>query len=312
MNDLATRFKKHRMWIFIGFPLLLVALFLLVKPRHEKGENLNRTVEKDQKVSSPSSSIKSSNKIQEDQTYVESETVALAENEFDSSFPSEKAYLAIQSPARPAGLDVVDEVQMGGSDPRSKDFLDRSLPGIIDFIESNKTNGNLQISAAPDTDAAYLTLPDPTDLRVYFVADNGDYHNSIGMFSGDDPNAALLFPDASSTYSAGQGTSDTSERFPVLPGDFIDVGATEAGSYLDLFIIPNGASGGSSEAYVTDQTLNADQTSHMKVLGVANGSMLVIGFEDMANGGDGDYNDVIIAVDVGEQNGEAISGELNM
>ncbi|MBN2684508.1 MAG: DUF4114 domain-containing protein [Pontiellaceae bacterium] len=282
-------------------------------------DQLASSAKPDLLLSPSSGSLEMSDTDQQNELYMDPLSAELTEEEVVYWQDPEKAYLDIQSPARPFGLDVVDAVQMGGSDADSQDFAENYLPGILDFIENNILDGNIAVATAPDTEAPYLTLQDPADLRVYFVADNGEYHNSIGMFFGGEAGGqydpSLLFPDASSMYSAGQnmdGEWATSEEYPLLPGDFIDIGSVEAGSYLDLFIIPEGANEGASDAYVTDKTLNEDQTSHMKILGVAGDSLLVIGFEDMKNGGDQDYNDVVIAVDVGQQNIDTIAAELGM
>lgn len=298
-----TNLTTNRKWIYIGLSLLVVALCLVSIPRYMGSKDVKQTPQKEK---SPSSDTEpDSPKNLEQDKDVETYAAELPESEFDGQLNSGKAYLEVQSPARPFGLDIVDEVQAGGSDPNSQDFLENSLPDILNFIGNN---GNNAVAVAPDTEAEFLTLKNPADVRVYFVADNGAYHNSLGMFSGENVDAALLFPDASSTYSDGQGNG-TSEDYPVLPGDFIDIGSVESGSYLDLFIIPQGASEEASDAYVTDKSLNEDQTSHMKVLGYVDNS-IVIGFEDMKNGGDQDYLDVVIAVDVGEGNLEPIAAEL--
>jgi len=236
----------------------------------------------------------------------------------------EAIYADVQSPARPFGLDVVAPVQVAGGDARSADFAANVLPDILDFIGSNLLQGNTTGVMSAETDASNLTLPNPADVRLYFVGEEAGYHNSIGLnFAGaadDEYTSLLAFPDASSKYSLnpdqiGDRTYVSedypTEDYPLVPGDFIDIGAVDAGSFLDLFIIPGGATDG-SDAYGVDKTLNADQTSHMRILGVAGDSMLVIGFEDQKNGGDQDFNDVIIAVDVGAQNLQSIAGNLGL
>ena len=341
MNDSTRQLWNKRKTIFIGSALLLAAVGLLFYVRHANNHDSHQTdmnepskttdSEFDSRsgarlASSDSASVRPSDDLGGDPLdtlYTDTLAIELSNDELlDSWLDRDKVYLEIQSPARPFGLDVVEPVQMGGSDSRSQDFADNLLPEILDFIQTNKVNGNLAALTAPDTDTSNLTLLNPADLRVYFVADNGSYHNSIGMnFAGaaaDEYVPTLIFPDASTMYPEDQGQNGDwapiSEEYPLIPGDFIDIGSVDAGSYLDFFIIPRGATEAAnpSEAYVTDKTLNEDQTSHMRILGVAGDSMLVIGFEDLKNGGDQDYNDVVIAVDIGQQNLDSIAVGLGM
>ena len=50
-------------------------------------------------------------------------------SEFDSQLGEIEALLSvIQSPARPLGMDIIDIVQAGGSDPASREFAETALP----------------------------------------------------------------------------------------------------------------------------------------------------------------------------------------
>lgn len=223
----------------------------------------------------------------------------------------------IQSPARPFDLDVMAPVQATGSDPSSEKFANEVLPGLLSYIESDVVYHDANEEISTEASLANLTLTDAAALRVYFVADDALYHNSIGLFTGKSPSGdmvpEILFPDASSSYSYYKNVKDkvASADLPLMPGDFVDIGLAAAGSSLDLFVIPDGARR-AQQAYGITGALNADSLSHARVLGVVGDSMILIGFEDLPNGGDKDYDDVILAVEVGQQNVQSISARLGL
>ena len=78
-----------------------------------------------------------------------------------------------------------------------------------------------------------------------------------------------------------------------------------AGTSLDFFLISNGANGGTN-TYWTNTADNPDKFNHVVALAPENSDMLVIGFEDLYGGGDKDYNDLVFAVDIGEENMAAL------
>lgn len=219
----------------------------------------------------------------------------------------------VQSPARPFGLDIIAPVQAAGSDASGKDFSDNVLPDLLDYIESNFVHSTTVEQDSIEADSNKLFLEYPADVRVYFVGEEAAYHNSLGLHYADDAGPMLIFPDASTMYSyhldEDTQRETTSEDCPLIPGDFVDIGSAEAGSILDFFIIPRGADEG-SEVYGIDKEFNEDQTSHTQILGFAGDSMIVIGFEDIKYGGDRDYEDVVIAVEIGEENLRAIADRL--
>ncbi len=223
----------------------------------------------------------------------------------------------IQSTARPFGLEVMAPVQATGSDSSSEAFEDEVLPDLLNYIESNVVyNASNELMSAEAT-LTNLTLTAAAAVRVYFVAEDGAYHNSIGLFTGESSDAdmlpELLFPDASSSYSYWKKVPEkgATADLPLIPGDFIDVGIAEAGSSLDFFVIPDGARQ-RQDAYGVVKEMNEDGLSHARILGFVGDSMILLGFEDLPDGGDKDYDDVIVAVEVGRQNVQSISALLGL
>ena len=68
-----------------------------------------------------------------------------------------------------------------------------------------------------------------------------------------------------------------------------------AGTLLDFFLMSNGAGGGS--ATFTDETArNSDNFQHM--VSFRSGNYIVLSYEDAVNGGDKDFNDVVVALEI--------------
>jgi hypothetical protein len=223
----------------------------------------------------------------------------------------------VQALVRPFDLDVIAPVQATGSDPSSEEFAMGSLPDLLDYIESNVVYCDSNEEKSTEASLTNLTLAAASPIRVYFVADDALYHNSIGLFTAESADGEmvpeLVFPDASSAYSYYKNVKDKTPTadLPLVPGDFVDIGLAEAGSSLDLFVIPDGARQG-QEAYGITKELNADKLSHARILGVVGDSMILVGFEDLTDGGDRDYDDVILAVEVGKENVRSISARLGL
>lgn len=215
----------------------------------------------------------------------------------------------VQSAARPYGLDIVDKVQIAGSDEASKAFQTSVLPGMLKLVDKNL--GEYQtisetIAASISVDPSRLVLRNDSTARVYFLGEGAGYLNTLGISTtGGGPlskDAALIFPNASSpTGYYGSGKLIRTDEEPLLPGDFVDLGTFKAGTALDFFLIANGAIGG-DEFFSTTTSLNSDGIVHAVSLAENGSAYLVIGFEDLRGGGDRDYNDLVFAVEIGKAN----------
>jgi hypothetical protein len=149
--------------------------------------------------------------------------------------------------------------------------------------------------------------------RVYFVGEGAGYMNTLGFNtiapdatvpkSSLNSSAELIFPNASSTvstYDSGAKAVRTASA-PLLPGDFVDLGAFKAGSMLDFFLVANGAGGG-KDVWTAPASRNRDGIDHVVAFALPGSPYLIMAFEDMFKGGDRDYNDVVFAVDIGAIN----------
>ena len=211
----------------------------------------------------------------------------------------------IQSGARPFGLDPIGPVQLRGSDEDAADFQSNDLPGLQAIVNNTLTerqsiNDLSSIALNPND----LIISGTSDVRAYFIGEGAGYRNSLGVYTGDSSDAltgdaSLILPDASTSsyYSYYDGDSRWSSA-PVAPGDFVDFGTYEDQTQLNLFLVSNGANGGTN-TYYTDTNLNSDGLDHFVVLATPDSPYLLIGVEDLPGGGDRDYNDVVVALEVG-------------
>ena len=209
----------------------------------------------------------------------------------------------IQSAARPFDLDIVGEVQIGGSDSASADFMANVLPTLQAFVNQNLNEQQAAESlSAIFLDPSSLTLANDATLRAYFISEGAGYHNSLGFSTlpsapiGSD--ASLIFPDASSSTGFGGNPEDyRTSSAPLVPGDFVDLGDFLAGTALNFFLIANGANGGTN-TWSTTESANIDGMLHAVSLAPDGSAYLVIGFEDLYGGGDMDYNDLVLAIEI--------------
>lgn len=224
----------------------------------------------------------------------------------------------VQSSATPLGLDIAAPVQIGGSDADSAQFAGVVLPELRTWVNQNLSERlGLEDTAQLSLDPEKLFLSTTSEVRVYFVSEGAGYHNTLGYSDGE--SSQLILPDASTrdgNYQfdydeKGQIVPSTDARRtrgePVVPGDFVDLGTLDGGTALDFFLVGNGARGGQF-TYSTELANNPDGIEHVVAFALPGTSYLLIGFEDLYGGGDRDYNDLVFAVDIGEQNVRALGG----
>jgi len=222
----------------------------------------------------------------------------------------------IQSAARPFGLDIVAPVYEAGSDEAAVTFQTDYLPTLNDWIDQTLGETvSLDNISSYSLDPSQLTLTTASDVRVYFIGEGAGYKNTLGFYTdgsndittGD---AQLIFPNVTSNVSYMNATdlsnASANINFPLVPGDFVDLGTMDAGTELDFFLIADGASGGTN-VYSTDASLNPDGIDHVVAYAVEDSPYLLVGFEDLFGGGDQDYNDVLFAIDIGSVNVDALT-----
>ena len=89
----------------------------------------------------------------------------------------------------------------------------------------------------------------------------------------------------------------------MIIGDFVELGVGGPGMQLDFFLIANGAAN-PYNTWFNNPEMNADGLQHVVAFLLPNSPYVMIGFEDLWNGGDLDYNDCLFVIDIGEENAE--------
>ncbi len=218
----------------------------------------------------------------------------------ESPVRSEDLAPLLQSSARPKGLEIISEVKADPEDPRYADFLENGLTEVMDYLdgvysERENIDENTENLALDE-----LLLTEDSDVRVYFLKEGTIFQNTLGIENNGDQ--SLIFPNASSAYSyftdAETRSTETNENIPLIPGDYVDLGQLKKGSLVDLFLIRDGAQNEDGLVFWVDPESNPDQINHAKLLAVYDDNTLIIGFEDQPGGGDKDYNDLVIAVEI--------------
>lgn len=225
-------------------------------------------------------------------------------------------YAPIQSTDRPFGFQIWDRVQLTGSDSRAVDFNQNYLPYFLEIINTRLNESNeftTREGFRLDESRLFLRKASDRPIRVYFVNEGAGYHNTLGLsktLAGSPTmgQGKLLFPDASfrGTYS----TAARTEYEPLRVGDFVELDLGAPGQQLDFFLIANGASGGQN-VWFNDTSRNWDGLQHVVAFLMPDSPYVLIGFEDLPNGGDKDYNDCLFVVDIGIENVENLFNDFS-
>jgi hypothetical protein len=197
-------------------------------------------------------------------------------------------------------------VQNGGSDNASQQFIENDLPSLQQSVQQNLgERAEFSFDSSQVLDPSQLSLSNDSEVRVYFVGEGAGYHNTLQYEStGATNQGGTIFEDASSsvTYLSDSSNPQRTNRAPLLPGDYVDLGSFSSGTSLEFSLTANGANGGNTTFY-TDTSKNIDGIDHFVTLAVDDSPyLLLVGVEDLVGGGDKDYNDLVFAIDIGTEN----------
>ncbi len=202
----------------------------------------------------------------------------------------------VQSDFTVFGLEQVGPVKVAGSDDRSAAFNSEILPGALELVEENLREGVEFLAVGVtrlDEDALFLLENSDRPIRVYFVNEGAGYRNTFGYSTSVAGSFAagerkIVFPDVS------DGTWGGPEM--LAAGDWIELGDFPAGTAFEFFIVRNAVNGG-THVFTNQDHLNPDGIQHLAAW-LLGDRYVLLGFEDLLNGGDLDYNDVVVVVDL--------------
>jgi len=128
-----------------------------------------------------------------------------------------------------------------------------------------------------------------TTVSLSFVDEGAGYKNSIGYFTLDTDGSILeqnvVFENFSEVWGGGE----------LEPGDTVTIGTFSPGETLGFFLLANGYNDDNAPMWTTLDALNSDGMDHDAVMTIDDLGTL-IGFEDLKNLGDRDYNDALMFV----------------
>ncbi|MGL6344983.1 MAG: Ig-like domain-containing protein [Waterburya sp.] len=179
------------------------------------------------------------------------------------------------------------------------------------FVQKESSAIDLDTLNARKLDSTKLKLKYDKKINIYFIDEGAGYRNQLKLVTTSGTNKdGLVFYDG----SKGSGTNE------LKAGDYVSVGdnlsnndVVKAGTILDFQLRANGfdtatnTSRSSADVWYTDKSKNVDKLQH--VIAYEYQGFLVLAWEDLKNGGDKDYNDIVFAVDIGQANLDAIPDE---
>ncbi|HUY92892.1 MAG TPA: DUF4114 domain-containing protein [Pirellulales bacterium] len=229
-----------------------------------------------------------------------------------------------QSSLRPLGLSLVGKTYLDGTDALSQS-CDASKASFLQTITS-KLPEHVAFTGAG------LNRLDPTRLyfnfayapRVYYIYEGACYDNALGVtiatVSAPTSKPAsgtnyTIFPFVHSSISpvCASGSGVRSAKEPLMAGDFVQLPTVDAGQQLAFFIMAEmDRSGTPTNVFYNGDSTNADDFQHLIAFFPDNSQYIIIGFEDMYDGGDQDCNDLMFVVDIGVNNAAALRNPSNM
>lgn len=166
--------------------------------------------------------------------------------------------------------------------------LSDSVTQAVEDTFAEKKNLTSEIVDA----SGVFAIEQETSISMTFVGEGAGYKNQVGFFTFDNEGAVLsqtvVFENFSGTGKglAGGGSLNA--------GDTFDIGTFEPGENVGFFLVANGFNRKNAPSWYTISALNSDGKDHDAVMETEDGTL--IGFEDLKNLGDRDYNDALMFV----------------
>lgn len=198
-------------------------------------------------------------------------------------------------------------------------------PGETWFDLSNYQNLATQERVSVNLASSNLWLIDSSHLylnytyapRVAFLNEGAGYQSPVSLSASGATNGEVtVFQNLS-----GSNSVLPSANAPLKIGDWVQVSTIEAGTQLNLSVIPNGVFNPKNTSLSTDPSLNpvSVYNPNSPVFWVAYADpdatrpLIILGYEDIfGRGSDNDFNDGLLALDVGYDNFQSIMTQANL
>lgn len=138
---------------------------------------------------------------------------------------------------------------------------------------------------------AVFTLGQDTELSTTFLWEGAGFKNSFGYYTIGENNQIERKRITKNASMQGSGG-------PLKVGDTFNLGSFVAGTTIGFYIKPNGFYRNDNEGhyFYSEESRNVDNIKHVVTSYDNEEQKVVIGFEDLWNGGDKDYNDLIFSI----------------
>lgn len=206
-----------------------------------------------------------------------------------------------QSANKTLSIDTPFEVRLAGSDEASKLFQQSAMPGLIKSVQETFTGKQIKDLAAAGLDPFRLKLDEDTSVRLYFLGERASTSNTLGLSTTGgtptSPDASIIFPNASTSQGNTNKEAVRSDKYPLLPGDFVDLGTYKQGTTLDFFLLANAAKNASTRFVSTNSDYNRDSMIGAVSYSPMGSPYLVVAFEDSFSKAEQDYDDLFFALE---------------
>jgi hypothetical protein len=225
----------------------------------------------------------------------------------------------VQSSLRPLGWSIYANVKklttIAPTDELALDFKN-NLSVFTSYTASLKEGVAYAAATNNKLDPQRLYFFADYAPRIYFISNGGWYTDGLGVTigpaiapDGTPPEGTnyLVFPSLNSCYSntcpSKQTGGSRTSSVPLLTGDFVQLPTIHVGQQLAIVFFANlNSLGTPANVFYNDPNANQDHYQHVIAFFPNNSRYFIVGFEDLYGGGDGDYNDAIIVIDVGDTN----------
>ncbi|MGL5081546.1 MAG: DUF4114 domain-containing protein [Microcoleaceae cyanobacterium] len=205
--------------------------------------------------------------------------------------------------AAPAGAADLKQYQAG-----EISGFDKLLTRVGSVIHKEAKALDPKWVAKNAVDPAKLFMVGDYDVKVHFLHEGAMYRNQFGYTAtGASNQSGLVFEDIvclDKPCLTGYNRSDKAPTEVLSLGDYKSLGTLKAGTQLDFFLNRDAAERKVDDIWYTNTLLNTDGLQHAMAYAIDN--YVVLAWEDIKGGGDKDYNDVVIALELGKKNISAI------
>ncbi|MGB0714230.1 MAG: LruC domain-containing protein [Phycisphaerae bacterium] len=178
------------------------------------------------------------------------------------------------------------------------------LDEVRDLLPERVTIFTLHPEFIDETVNPNLLVTQDADISVTFIDEGAGYRNAFGYVEFDNDGNILC------EQSIWANASEVGGGGYLVPGDTVDLGTFSAGTNVGFYVIANGFNRGESvpsqsnpdNVFYTIDSLNTDGFRHVALIGtqaqVDGENPLILGFEDLRNLGDKDFNDAVFIVQI--------------